>query len=302
MWSYEAAFERNRGLLSAEEQRRLRFTSVAIAGVGGVGGGHAIALARQGVGRFHLADPDIFSVSNFNRQMGARLSSLGENKAVELRRMILDINPEAEVTVFDGGIGAGNIGAFLDGVDVVVDGIDFFSVDVRRLLFAEARLRGLWALTAGPLGFSAALLALDPRGMSFDSYCDLNDDMTRTEQLVAIAVALAPAGTHLRYIDFSEVRVAEGVAPSAGLACLMTSAFIAMETIAIVLGRRAPKAAPSFAQFDIYRQVFRRGRLRLGNRGPLQRLKRFILHRHLVKLGVLPAPAQSGRVLAEVSR
>ena len=39
---------------------------------------------------------------------------------------------------------------------MVVDGIDFFAIDVRRLVFREARRRGIWALTAGPIGFSAA--------------------------------------------------------------------------------------------------------------------------------------------------
>ena len=43
-----------------------------------------------------------------------------------------------------------NIGALLDGADLLVDGIDFFAIKARRLIFREARRRGIWAITAGP--------------------------------------------------------------------------------------------------------------------------------------------------------
>lgn len=55
-WSYEEAFSRNRGLICSSDQERLRKCRVAIAGLGGVGGGHAVTLARLGVGSFHLVD------------------------------------------------------------------------------------------------------------------------------------------------------------------------------------------------------------------------------------------------------
>ena len=100
-WTWDAAFARNLGLVSRDEQARLRQSTVAIAGAGGVGGGHALSLARQGIGGFRLADPDTFSVSNVNRQLGARVSSLGLNKAEEMRRMVLDINPDARVATWE---------------------------------------------------------------------------------------------------------------------------------------------------------------------------------------------------------
>ncbi len=286
-WSYAEAFSRNRGLLSEADQARLRGATVAIAGCGGVGGGHALTLARQGVGRFRLADPDTFSVANLNRQAAATVSALGRNKAREVRRLILDINPEAEVELYERGIDEDNVDAFLEGAGVAIDGIDFFNPAARRLLMRRARAHGVWALIAGPLGFSTALVAFDPRGMSFDDYFDLRPGMTLEQQLIAFAVGLAPSATHVRYLDLSGVRVQDGVAPSAGLACVMCNAVVAMEAIAVLLDRRPPRAAPAYSQFDLYRGVYRRGRLWFGNRGPLQRLKRVLLERHLRKLGVV---------------
>lgn len=286
-FDYDVAFSRNRGLISASEQSRLRDATVAIAGVGGAGGGHALTLARQGVGRFRLADPDTFSIANFNRQAAATMSSVGRNKAREVERLILEINPEAEVVVYEDGITEANIDRFLAGVDVAIDGIDFFAPAPRRLLMSKAREHRVWTLSCGPLGFSAALLAFDPDGMSFDDYCDITPGMTLEEQLIAVAVALAPQATHARYIDFSGVRVSEGIAPSAGLACMLCNAVVAMEVVALVLGRRRPRAAPAYTQIDLYRGVYRRGRLWFGNRGPLQRLKRMLLRKYLLRVGVL---------------
>ncbi len=278
-FSYDVAFSRNRGLISREEQRRLEQATVAICGTGGVGGGHAITLARQGVGGFHIADPDRFAPANLNRQAGARMSSMGLNKAAEIGRMILDINPEARVTIFEEAIGPSNVHRFLDGVGVALDGIDFFALAARRLVFATAREKGLWTLTAGPLGFSSALVAFAPDGMSLDDYCDFRPGMTDMQQLIAFAVAVAPAATHLPYMDYTEVDIAKHTGPSAALACQLCSALISAEAISVLLGRRRPRAAPAYSQFDAYRGVYKKGRLWFGNRGPIQRIKRMVLER-----------------------
>ncbi len=292
-WSYAEAFSRNRGLIAESEQARLRQACVAIAGVGGVGGGHALTLARQGVGRFRLADPDRFSVANFNRQAGATLSSLGVNKAAEVRRLILEINPEAEVTLFEEGVTEQNVDRFLEGVGVVLDGLDFFAIEARRTLYAAARVKGLWTLTAGPIGWSAASLSFDPRGMSFETYFGLTPKLSREEQIIAFAVALTPATTHLRYTDLSQVQIDKGIGPSAGLACVLCNAVISMDALAILLGRRPPRAAPRYAQLDLYRRIWKTGRLWFGNRGPLQLLKRALFRRHLVRLGVIANAAKN---------
>jgi tRNA A37 threonylcarbamoyladenosine dehydratase len=100
-WSYHEAFARHRGLIAAEEQERLRRSKVAIAGMGGVGGVHLITLARLGIGRFHVADPDRFDVANFNRQYGANTRNLGRDKAEVLADEARAINPELDLRVFE---------------------------------------------------------------------------------------------------------------------------------------------------------------------------------------------------------
>ena len=284
-WSYHEAFARHRGLIAAEEQERLRRSKVAIAGMGGVGGVHLITLARLGIGRFHVADPDRFDVANFNRQYGANTRTLGRDKAEVMAEEARAINPELDLRVFASAITQENVGDFLEGVDVLLDGIDFFAIEARRLVFREARRRGIWAITAGPIGFSAAWLVFSPTGMSFDEYFDVDDAMDRGDQLVAFLAGLTPCATHLSYLDLSQVDARSGRGPSAGLACHLCSGVAAAETLKILLGRPPIRPAPWYFQFDAYRQRLCSGRLRFGNRSPLQRLKRRLLRRRLEQLG-----------------
>ena len=154
---YTQAFQRNLGLISQDEQARLREARIAVAGVGGVGGLELLALARMGIGKFHLADFDTFELSNFNRQVGATMDTLGRPKVDVMREMAHAINPEAEIVQFREGVQPANIQQFLEGVDVVVDGIDFFAFDSRRMLFNESRRKGLYVLTSGPIGFGSTM-------------------------------------------------------------------------------------------------------------------------------------------------
>jgi molybdopterin/thiamine biosynthesis adenylyltransferase len=291
-FTYEGAFARHRGLINPEEQKQLRFSRVAIAGMGGVGGIHLITLARLGIGAFHVADPDHFELANFNRQFGATTRSLGRGKAVVMAEEARAINPELQLRVFPEAITEENVGALLEGVDVLVDGIDFFAIEARRLVFREARRRGIWAITAGPIGFSTAWMTFSPKGMSFDEYFDLNDSMDRADQLVAFLVGLTPRATQRAYVDLTQVDPRSGTGPSAGLACHLCSGVVAAEVVKILLGRSPIRPAPWYFQFDAYRQRLCKGRLLGANRNPWQRVKRRIVRRHLARMGWDRSPSE----------
>src|SRR5574343_2053584 len=131
MFDYDNAFSRNIGWVTEAEQKRLRSVRVAIGGLGGVGGVHLLTLARLGIGKFSIADFDVFDIVNFNRQVGALVSTIGHSKLNVLAEMVRDINPEIDLALFPGGVQAEDLDAFLDGVDVYVDGLDFFGFEAR---------------------------------------------------------------------------------------------------------------------------------------------------------------------------
>jgi molybdopterin/thiamine biosynthesis adenylyltransferase len=273
-WSYGEAFSRNLGLISLPEQEKLRTSRVAVAGLGGVGGIDLVALARLGIGKFSIADPDVFETRNTNRQYGATRSAQGQQKAKVMHDIVRDINPEAEIRVFGEPIGPGNADAFLEGANVLVDGIDAFEIDLRRLLFRKARHLGIHALGAGPVGFSTVWVIFSPDGMSFDRYFDLSDGMDPVEKFVAYVAGMAPASLQRIYMDLAYLDVKNHTGPSAGLACHLASGVVAAEVLKILLGRGRIYAAPCYHQFDAYLGRFVRKRLLGGNRHPLQRIKR----------------------------
>lgn len=273
-WSYGEAFSRNLGLISQGEQEKLRTSRVAIAGLGGVGGIDLVALARLGIGRFTIADADTFELRNTNRQYGAMNSTRGRHKADVMSEIVRDINPEAEVRVVREPIGPGNADSFLEGADVLVDGIDAFEIDVRRLLFRKARERGVYALGAGPVGFSTVWVVFGPRGMTFDRYFDLSDDLDAVEKFVAYVAGMAPSMLQRKYMDLSYLDFENHTGPSTGLACHLASGVVAAEVMKILLQRGRLYTAPYYHQFDAYLGRYIRKRLTRGNRHPLQVFKR----------------------------
>ena len=93
-------FSRTGLLLGEAALEKLQSARVAVFGIGGVGGYTVEALARSGVGCLDLIDSDTISISNINRQILATHSTVGMRKVDVAKTRILDINPDAKVTVY----------------------------------------------------------------------------------------------------------------------------------------------------------------------------------------------------------
>lgn len=268
------AFSRNIGLLTLEEQDLLSQARVAIPGMGGVGGVHLITLVRSGIGKFNIADFDVFEPANVNRQFGARVPDFGRPKLEVMKEQALFINPYLELTLFETGINESNLDKFLDGVDVVIDGLDFFQFEIRRALFKRAAEKGIWAVTAGPMGFSSAMLVFDPKGMGFDEYFNISDKMEDKEKYLSFALGLAPRPTHIKYMNLKKVSLDKKAGPSSSAACHLCAGMAATETLKIILKRGSVRSVPYYSQFDAYLNKYRRGRLPWGNKNPVQWIKK----------------------------
>ncbi len=280
---YDEAFARNLGWVTEAEQRRLRGSRIAIAGLGGVGGSHLLTLVRLGIGRFHIADFDRFALANFNRQAGANMRTLDRPKIDAIAEMALDINPELEIRRFPDGVVATEIDAFLDGVDLYLDGLDYFAVDIRRAVFARCAERGIPAVTAAPLGMGVALLNFLPGGMTFEDYFRL-DGCSPDEQAIRFLLGLSPSLLQRRYlVDPSRVDLSARRGPSTAMACELCAGFAATECLKILLGRGPLRAAPHGIHFDAYRYRLSRTWRPGGNRNPLQKLMLSVARRQLAR-------------------
>ena len=271
-FDYTTAFSRTIGWITPAEQATLRSKRVAIAGLGGVGGSHLFTLARLGIQAFNLADLDRFGTENFNRQAGAFRSTVGQAKLDVVSRMARDINPDLDIRGFPGGVTFDNMDEFLSGVDLYVDGLDFFVLDIRAKLFALCAQRGIPAITAAPLGMGAAVLAFLPGQMTFEEYFQL-DGRTKNEQLLRFMVGLAPAVLHQGYlVEPSAVDLVNQKGPSTPMACEICAGIAGTQALKILLGRGKVIAAPHGLHFDAYRNKLVRTWRPGGNSNPLQRL------------------------------
>lgn len=133
------AFSRTELLLGKEGVERLRQASVCVFGIGGVGSYVVEALARSGVGHLTLVDHDTVSITNLNRQLVALHSTLGMQKVEVARQRILDINPEAQVTVYPCYYTGSEVN--LQGFDFIADAID--SVTSKLTLIEKATAAGI---------------------------------------------------------------------------------------------------------------------------------------------------------------
>ncbi len=271
-FDYGQAFSRNIGWITAAEQQRLRGARVAIAGLGGVGGAHLLTLARLGLGKFNIADFDDFEVHNFNRQVGAFMSTLGRPKAEVLAEQARDINPQADVITFAEGVTAANLDEFLRDVDVYVDGIDFFAIEARCMLFRACHERGIPALTAAPLGMGVSFLYFKPGGMSFEQYFQV-DGRSQQEQYARFIAGLSPAMLQRNYLVAPEaVNFEEKRGPSTMMACDLCAGVMGTSVLKVLLNRGALRAAPWAMQFDAYHQKLSFTWRPFGNSNPLQQL------------------------------
>ncbi|WP_026957820.1 MULTISPECIES: ThiF family adenylyltransferase [Aliagarivorans] len=273
MFNYEDAFSRNIGWVTEAEQQVLRGKRVAMAGAGGVGSEHIVTLARLGVGAFNISDFDEYEVHNFNRQAGAFMSTVNQPKVEVMERVCRDINPEADIKVFGEGIFEHNVDAFLEGVDVYVDSLDFFALDARKLVFRKCKEKRIPVVTAAPLGMGCAFLCFMPDGMDYEEYFCFEGCKDENEQYLKFLIGLSPAMLQRPYlVDPSRADFHAKKGPSTPMAVKMCAGIAGTYVLKILLGRGDLVCAPYGLHFDAYRNRFKKTWRPMGNRNPLQKI------------------------------
>ena len=278
-FDYTEAFSRNIGWITESEQQVLKNKRIAIAGMGGVGGSHLLTLTRLGVGKFNIADFDKFELANFNRQVGASVPHIDKEKAATMSGLASDINPELDIKRFDKGVSEENLDEFLADVDLYIDGLDFFVLDIRQKVFARCYELGIPCITAAPLGMGTALLTFMPGKMSFEQYFRLQGHESM-EQQIRFLVGLSPSFLHQPYlVDRSRVNFVDKKGPSTPMACELCAGATATEALKILLHRGEVICAPWGYQFDAYRSRFKKTWRPWGNDNFIQRVAIYIARR-----------------------
>ncbi len=144
---------RQQGLISGMEQRKLATSTIAVAGLGGVGGICAELIARAGVGSIAIADFDKFDRTNFNRQLNSSAKTIGINKASAFASLAKSINPKIKIKIKKDKINEKNAASFVSGCSIVIDCLD--NVYSRVCLFRackKANVPYVYAAATGERG------------------------------------------------------------------------------------------------------------------------------------------------------
>jgi len=125
-------YARNKELISKDEQEKLSECTVAVVGLGGLGGNISEQLARLGVGNLILIDTDTVDETNLNRQLFATEKNVGEVKADAAKKRLMDVNSSLNYIFHSVYLDDSNAESILSQANIVVEAVD--NIPTRFLL------------------------------------------------------------------------------------------------------------------------------------------------------------------------
>ena len=156
--------DRNDGCLVRDiEQPILHRASVAIIGLGGMGGYQAETFVRLGIGDIWIADIGTFDVSNTNRQWGATKLTVNRDKALGTAALMRNIADDFTLTVCPSGLNERTADALIRGRDVVIDMIEFWSLADRIWLHRTCQKHGVVAINCNSIVHASFGMRFDYR-------------------------------------------------------------------------------------------------------------------------------------------
>ena len=121
-------FDRFEKMVGKTNLENIKQKKVIVVGLGGVGGHVVLGLIRSGISNITLVDYDRVDITNLNRQVVAKRSTIGNKKTKALKDLILDINPECHVELIDTFLDQSNINQIItNNYDYVIDACDTIS-------------------------------------------------------------------------------------------------------------------------------------------------------------------------------
>lgn len=264
---YQESFMRNIGIFTEAEQEQLKNSTIAVAGVGGVGGLLVERLIRLGVGNIKITDNGTFDQSNINRQYASSMLTLDRYKAEVVNHEIKEIYPEANIYYDNNGITSeADAIQFVDGSDLVIDEMDYGAWKESIYLQRAARKRDIYYLFSGAIGFGALLTNFDPQGITLEEYNKIspNEDLEKlgelsvpTERILPVFPSYVTSAMSMEMLQ--EIIAGQRPVPTCSVGVGLASILAASNAINILLKRKEIVKAPQYIFVDLLDQIFLNG-------------------------------------------
>ena len=130
-------FSRTELLIGKDGIEKLQNAKVAVFGIGGVGSYVVEGLVRAGVGNFILVDNDNVELTNLNRQIIATHKTIGQSKVEVAKSRILEINPNANVKIYQEFFMPESKEILDNTIDYIVDSVDTVTAKIELVVRAK---------------------------------------------------------------------------------------------------------------------------------------------------------------------
>lgn len=156
---YKKRYNRNIPSINEEDMKILKTKTVAILGLGGLGGYVAEHIARIGVKKIIAVDKDIFDETNLNRQILSNEKNIGRKKSDIFSERIKLVNSEIDVEVFCNEFNKKNANYVLESADICIDGFD--NMEGRLTAIEVCRKKNIAFVYGGVSGFFGLVTVID---------------------------------------------------------------------------------------------------------------------------------------------
>jgi len=178
---------------------------------------------------------------------------MGRNKAEVVSEHILEVNPNANVTVFNQGVTKENVNDFLSDVDIVVDAIDYNNQKDSLILHMAARKMNLFVFAPQAIGFGASVLVFDPKGVALEDFLGaaaINTNIIDVEKFSPYIPSYADPKV------IKEIELGTGkYLPNIAVAQCLGIAMLTAEALAYILKNRKPTCVPNKFAIDLWDKV-----------------------------------------------
>jgi adenylyltransferase/sulfurtransferase len=167
--------------IGVDAQQRLLDSTALVVGAGGLGCPAALFLASAGMGRIVLADADTVDLTNLQRQILHRESTVGWPKVESARRTLAEINSTIEIVTLAQRLTGGALEDAVAGSTVVLDCCDNF--ETRHAVNRACVKAGVPLVSGAAIRFDGQLAVFDPRRPESPCYHCLFPEGQETEEV-----------------------------------------------------------------------------------------------------------------------